>query len=95
MNAVAAGRRSASRAAGWRGPSDHDRRGSGGHGSPRQSRDTLAALELQSGRFVERWSFALKGPIESNLVAADLDGDGLLDLAVADRRRPTVLLSVR
>jgi hypothetical protein len=62
---------------------------------PRQSRDALAALELEGGRFVERWSVPLRGSIESNLVAADLDGDGLLDLAVADRRRIILLLSVR
>ena len=62
---------------------------------PRQSRDVLAALELDGGRFVERWSLALKSPIESNLVAADLDADGLLDLAVADRRALHVFLSVK
>ena len=32
---------------------------------------------------------------ESNLVAADLSGDGLVDLAVADRRLLHVFLSVR
>lgn len=62
---------------------------------PRQSRDAIAGLELESSRFVERWSASLRGPIESNLLAADLDGDGLLDLAVADRRGLNVFLSVR
>jgi hypothetical protein len=33
----------------------------------------------------DRWSIVLGSAVESNLVAADLDGDGLLDLAVADR----------
>jgi hypothetical protein len=62
---------------------------------PRQSRQAIAALELEAGRFVERWSAPLRSPVESNLLAADLDGDGLLDLAVADRRVLHVYLSVR
>lgn len=62
---------------------------------PRQSRDALAALELEGGRLVERWSVPLRSPVESNLVAADLSGDGLVDLAVADRRALHVLLSIR
>lgn len=62
---------------------------------PRQSRDVLAGLELAGDRFVERWAVDLKSPIVSNLVAADLDGDGLLDLAVADRRAVHVFLSLR
>jgi hypothetical protein len=52
---------------------------------PRQTRDVLAALEIERARLVERWSIVFRSAIESNLVAADLDGDGLLDLAVADR----------
>ncbi len=62
---------------------------------PRQSRDALAALELDGGRFVERWSVPLRSPVESNLVVADLSGDGLVDLAVADRRALHVLFSIR
>jgi hypothetical protein len=60
---------------------------------PRQSREALAGLELDGGRFVERWSYQLHGTIMSNLVAADLNGDGALDLAVADRKALHVLLS--
>lgn len=60
---------------------------------PRQSRDTLAGLELAGGQFVERWTYHLRGAIASNLVIADLDGDGLLDLAVADAHGLHVLLS--
>jgi hypothetical protein len=62
---------------------------------PRQSRDVLAALELSNGRWEERWALQLAGPVQSNLVVDDLDGDGLLDLAVADRRALYVFLSVR
>lgn len=62
---------------------------------PRQSRDVLAALEIDGPRFVERWSVVFRNPIASNLVAADLDGDGLLDLAVADRGGLYVFLSAR
>jgi hypothetical protein len=62
---------------------------------PRQSRDTLAGLELAGHEFVERWTYRLRGPIASNLVIADLDGDGLLDLAVADTKGLHVLLSRR
>lgn len=62
---------------------------------PRQTRDVLAALELTGGRWEERWALQLAGPIQSNLLVDDLDGDGLLDLAVADRRALHVFLSVR
>ena len=62
---------------------------------PRQSRETLVSLELEGSRFVERWSINLRGAIESNLLAADVDGDGLLDLAVADRRALYVFFSIR
>ena len=62
---------------------------------PRQSRDVLAALELSNGRWEERWALQLTGPVQSNLLVDDLDGDGLLDLAVADRGGLHVFLSVR
>jgi hypothetical protein len=62
---------------------------------PRQSRDVLAALELSSGRWEERWALQLGGPVQSNLLVEDLDGDGRLDLAVADRRALHLFLSVR
>jgi hypothetical protein len=62
---------------------------------PRHSREVLAGLELRGDRFVERWAVDFKSPVTSNLVAADLDGDGLLDLAVAVRRGLHVFLSVR
>jgi len=62
---------------------------------PRQSRDVLAAVEQSSGRWEERWALQLTGGVQSNLVVEDLDGDGLLDLAVADRRGLHVFLSVR
>ncbi|MBI2527804.1 MAG: VCBS repeat-containing protein [Candidatus Rokubacteria bacterium] len=62
---------------------------------PRQSREALAGLELEAGRFAERWSLRLGSRIESNLAAADLSGDGLVDLAVADGRVLRVFLSVR
>ena len=62
---------------------------------PRQARDVLAGLELEGARFVERWSVTFKTPIESNVVVADLDGDGLLDLVVADRRGVYVFSSMR
>ncbi len=61
---------------------------------PRQSRETLVSLELDGSRFVERWSINLRGAIESNLLVADVDGDGLLDLVVADRRALYVFFSV-
>jgi len=60
---------------------------------PRQSRETVAGLELQGERFVERWSLGLRSQLHSNLLVADLDGDGLLDLALADRARLHVFLS--
>jgi hypothetical protein len=60
---------------------------------PRQSRVALAALELEGSRWVERWSVTLRGPIESNLAAADVDGDGLLDLVFADRHTLYVFFS--
>ncbi|HET8576295.1 MAG TPA: FG-GAP-like repeat-containing protein [Methylomirabilota bacterium] len=62
---------------------------------PRHGREAIAGVELQGDRFVERYALELRGPARSNLVAADLDGDGLLDLAVADRAALHVLLSVR
>ena len=61
---------------------------------PRQSRVALAALELEAGRWVERWSVTLRGPVESNLGAADVDGDGLLDLVFADRHTLYVFFSL-
>jgi hypothetical protein len=61
---------------------------------PRQSRVALAALELDGSRWVERWSVTLRGPIESNLAAADVDRDGLLDLAFADRHTLYVFFSL-
>ncbi len=62
---------------------------------PRQSRDVLAALEMSNGRWEERWALQLSGPVQSNLLVHDVDGDGLLDLVVADRRGLHVFLSVR
>ena len=62
---------------------------------PRQGRDVLAALELSNGHWEERWALQLAGPVQSNLLVEDLDGDGLLDLVVADRRGLHVFLSVR
>jgi hypothetical protein len=62
---------------------------------PRQGRDVLAALEISNGRWEERWALQLSGPVQSNLLVHDLDGDGLLDLVVADRRGIHVFLSVR
>lgn len=62
---------------------------------PRQSREVLVGLALRGNRFVERWAVDFKGPVSSNLVTADLDGDGLLDLAVAVRRGLMVFLSLR
>ena len=62
---------------------------------PRQGRDVLAALELSGSRWEERWALQLIGPVQSNLVVQDIDGDGLLDLVVADRRGLHVFLSVR
>jgi hypothetical protein len=62
---------------------------------PRQSRDVLAALALSNRRWEERWALQLAGPVQSNLLVEDLDGDGLLDLVVADRRGLHVFLSVK
>ena len=62
---------------------------------PRQSRDVLAGLALSNGRWEEQWALQLAGPVQSNLLVDDLDGDGLLDLVVADRRALNVFLSVR
>jgi hypothetical protein len=62
---------------------------------PRQSRDVLAALEMSNGRWEERWALQLSGPVQSNLLVHDVNGDGLLDLVVADRRGLHVFLSVR
>jgi len=71
-----------------------------GNGRPeviltRQARDVLTALELTGNRWEERWALQLTGTVQSNLVVDDLDGDGLLDLAVADRRGLHVFMSVR
>jgi hypothetical protein len=62
---------------------------------PRESRDAVAGLELQGDHWAERWLIELKSPVQSNFVVTDLDGDGLLDFAVADRRALNVFLSVR
>ena len=62
---------------------------------PRLSRDGLVGLQPDGTRFLERWSLELRSPVQSNLVAADVDGDGFLDLAVADRRALHVYLSSR
>ena len=62
---------------------------------PRQGRDVLAALSLSNGRWEEQWALPLAGAVQSNLLVDDLDGDGLLDLVVADRRALNVFLSVR
>ncbi len=62
---------------------------------PRLSRDALVGLQTEGSRFLERWSVELRSPVQSNLVAADVDGDGFLDLAVADRRALHVYLSAR
>ena len=62
---------------------------------PRQSGEILVGLEVRNDRFVERWAIDFKSPVTSNLAAADLDGDGLLDLAVATRRGLHVFLSLR
>jgi hypothetical protein len=62
---------------------------------PRQARDTIVGLGLDGTRFVARWSLVLRSPLQSNLVVADLDGDGLLDLAAADRHTLHLFLSAR
>ena len=62
---------------------------------PRQSRDVLAGLELSNGRWEEQWALQLASPLQSNLLVDDVDGDGLLDLVVADRRALHLFLSVR
>jgi hypothetical protein len=61
----------------------------------RQSRDALVGLGLDGARFVTRWSVDLRRPFQSNLLVADLEGDGLLDLAVADLRALHLFLSIR
>lgn len=62
---------------------------------PAQTRDGLLGVELTGNRFVDRWRLPLGGPIISNLVVADLDGDGLLDLAAAGAAGLRVFLSVK
>ena len=62
---------------------------------PRQSGEILVGLEMRNERFVERWAIDFKSPVTSNLAAADIDGDGSLDLAVATRRGLHVFLSIR
>ena len=62
---------------------------------PRQSGEILVGLEMRNERFVERWAIDFKSPVTSNLAAADIDGDGLLDLAVATRRGLHVFSSTR
>jgi len=62
---------------------------------PRLSRDGLVGLQPEGAGFLERWSLELRSPVQSNLVAADVDGDGFLDLTVADRRALHVYLSSR
>jgi len=62
---------------------------------PVQRRDTLLGLALGPAGFAERWRYRLRDEITSNLVVADLDGDGALDLAVADRTAVHVLLNRR
>jgi hypothetical protein len=62
---------------------------------PRLSRDGLVGLQPEGPRFLEKWSLELRSPVQSNLVAADVDSDGFLDLAVADRRALHVYLSSR
>lgn len=51
---------------------------------PTQDRRALAGLEIRAGQWVERWRHPLGDVVASNIVVADLDGDGLLDLAAAD-----------
>jgi hypothetical protein len=46
-------------------------------------RGRLAALALRKNRWVIRWTIPLAGPVQSNIVGADLNGDGLDDLAFA------------
>lgn len=60
---------------------------------PVGSRDAVVGLELSGASFRERWRYRLPGGISSNLVVADLDADGRLDLAVADRTSVHVALS--
>ena len=52
--------------------------------APDRQRRKIVGVEWLGGGLLERWSYVLAGPVSSNLVVADLDGGGLLDLAVAD-----------
>lgn len=62
---------------------------------PATKRDALLGVELAGNRFVDRWRLSLGGPVISNLVVADVDGDGRLDLAVADATGLRVFLSAK
>jgi len=57
--------------------------------------ETIEQAQVYLDRWEERWALQLAGPVQSNLLVEDLDGDGLLDLVVADRRGLHVFLSVR
>src|SRR5262249_36296128 len=61
----------------------------------RRSREAVVGLGLDGSRFVARWNLELRGQLQSNPIVADVDGDGLLNLAVADRCALHLFLSVR